>query len=100
MVRPLVDETKLQDLDSIPFEDLRPEFIEQVIHFRKRVTQGLKIKTLNGKQLNGDMYCNMMSSYVTAINEGAVPNIENAWNYMCQEQCQKIQEDCEALFDK
>jgi hypothetical protein len=100
MVRPLVDEAKLQDLDAIPFEDLRPDFIEQVIQFRKRVTQGLKIKTLNGKQLNGDMYCNMMSSYVTAINEGAVPNIENAWNYMCQEQCQKIQDDCEAIFDK
>lgn len=30
------------------------------------------------------MYCNMMVSYVGAINEGAVPNIENAWNYMCQ----------------
>ena len=45
------------------------------MQFRKRVTQGLKIKTLNGKQLNGDMYCNMLSSYVTAINEGAVPNI-------------------------
>ncbi len=84
MVRPLVDETKLQDLDAIPFEELRPDFIEQVIQFRKRVTQGLKIKTFNGKQLNGDMYCNMMSSYVGAINEGAVPNIENAWNYMCQ----------------
>ena len=75
MVRPLVDETKLQDLDSIPFEELRSDFIEQVIQFRKRVTQGLKIKTLNGKQLDGEMYCNMMSSYVTAINEGAVPNI-------------------------
>jgi hypothetical protein len=55
-------------LDGIPFEELRPDFIEQVISFRKRVTQGLKIKTLNGKQLNGDMYCNMMSSYVSAIN--------------------------------
>ena len=75
MVRPLVDENKLQDLDAIPFEELRPDFIEQVIQFRKRVTQGLKIKTVNGKQLNGDMYCNMMSSYVGSINEGAVPNI-------------------------
>lgn len=92
MVRPLVDETKLQDLDGIPFEDLRPDFIEQVISFRKRVTQGLKIKTVNGKQLNGEMYCNMMFSYVGAINDGAVPNIENAWNYMCQEQCQKLQD--------
>ena len=64
----MVDENKLQDLDGIPFEELRHDFIEQVIQFRKRVTQGLKIKTLNGKQLNGEMYCNMMSSYVTAIN--------------------------------
>lgn len=30
MVRPLVDETKLQDLDNIPFEQLRPDFISQV----------------------------------------------------------------------
>ena len=36
------------------------------------------------------MYCNMLLSYVTAMNDGAVPNIENAWNYMCREQCQKI----------
>jgi len=75
MVRPLVDETKLQDLDCIPFDELRPDFMDQVIEFRKRVTQGLKIKTINGKQLNGDMYCNMMCSYVAAINDGAVPNI-------------------------
>jgi len=31
MVRPLVDETKLQDLDAIPFDDLRPEFAAQVL---------------------------------------------------------------------
>ena len=40
------------------------------------------------------MYCSMMNSYVNAINEGAVPNIENAWNYMCQEQCRKALDDC------
>ncbi len=31
------------------------------------------------------MYTNLLRSYVTAINEGAVPNIENAWTYMCEE---------------
>ena len=29
----------------------------------------------------------LMVSYVNAINEGAVPNIENAWTYICRSQC-------------
>lgn len=57
--------------------------------FRKRIISGIKVKTLQNQKLNGDMYCSMLSSYVLAINEGAVPNIENAWNYMCEEQCRK-----------
>lgn len=30
------------------------------------------------------MYLCLLNSYVNAINNGAIPNIENAWNYMCQ----------------
>jgi hypothetical protein len=26
----------------------------------------------------------LSESYVKAINEGALPNIENAWSYICQ----------------
>lgn len=29
----------------------------------------------------------LLHSYVNAINEGAVPNIENAWTYICRNQC-------------
>ena len=39
---------------------------------------------MNDKRLNGEMYASMLESYVAAINDGAVPNIENAWNYMCR----------------
>jgi hypothetical protein len=30
---------------------------------------------MNEQILDGAMYCNMLSSYVEAINDGAVPNI-------------------------
>lgn len=66
------------------FDDLRPEFVSQVINFRKRVTGKLKPKMMNGQKLSGELYLSMLNSYVGAINDGAVPNIENAWNYMCQ----------------
>lgn len=34
-----------------------------------------------------------------AINDGAVPNIENAWNYMCKEQCHKISAEAYDMFE-
>lgn len=80
---------KLQNLDKMDYDELRPEFVHQAMAFRKRIITSVKVKTLQNQKLSGDLYCSMMSSYVTSINEGAVPNIENAWNYMCEEQCRK-----------
>lgn len=75
MIRPLVDEQKLQNLDKMDYEELRPEFVNQAISFRKRIVSSVKVKCLQNQKLNGELYCSMMNSYVTAINEGAVPNI-------------------------
>lgn len=60
----------------------------------------MKPKTLHGQKLSGDLYLSMLNSYVGAINEGAVPNIENAWNYMCQEQCAKVINESYEAYDK
>lgn len=89
LVQPHVDEEKLQILDKLEDSELRAEFSHQVLNFRKRVMSNIKPKTFQNKQLNGDMYVSLLTSYVTAINNGAVPNIENAWNYMCEEQSRK-----------
>lgn len=75
LVRPLVDENKLQHLDKLEFDELRPEFVDQVIHFRKRILNRMKPKTLKNKMLDGQMYLCLLESYVSAINKGAVPNI-------------------------
>ena len=39
------------------------------------------------------MLCGLIRNYVHAINQGAVPNIETAWTYICKSQCQKIFEE-------
>ena len=57
------------------FDDLRPEFVSQVLNFRKRVIGSMKPKTLHGQKLNGELYLSMLQSYVGGINEGAIPNI-------------------------
>jgi hypothetical protein len=69
------------------FDKLRPEFFEQVINLRKKILSRMRPKSLNGKSLNGEMYADLIKSYVFAINNGAVPNIENAWTYICRNEC-------------
>lgn len=35
---------------------------------------------------------------MNSINSGAVPNIQSAWTYICQNECQKAIETSTALF--
>ena len=46
-------------------------------------------KILNGKLLNGAMVADLCETYCEAINNGAVPNIESAWTYICKNECHK-----------
>lgn len=87
LVRPLTDERDLQNLSNMEDFQLRAEFVEQSLALRKRILNKAKVKSLNGKPLNGSMLSSLLQSYVVSINEGAVPNIENAWTYICKAQC-------------
>lgn len=42
LVKPLIDETKLQNLDQIDLEELRPEFVSQSLELRTKIKSTLK----------------------------------------------------------
>ena len=100
LVRPLTDEDNLQNLERMELSQLRPEFSEQVNNLRKKVLHRIKPKTLNGQVLNGDMFCSMIKSYIQAINQGAVPVIENAWGFMCKNECLKAMKNSINIYEK
>jgi hypothetical protein len=81
-------------------DDLRADFVEQVMQLRRKVINRVKPKMLNGKKLNGSMLANLAESYVVAINKGAVPNIENAWTYICKSENQKAVEESIMKFEE
>jgi len=56
---------------------------------RKRILNRIKVKTVNNKSLNGEMFVGLLQNYVRSINEGACPNIETAWSYICKNECIK-----------
>ena len=98
LVRPVSNEEDLHTLEEIPQNLLRPEFIEQTNALRVKVLRSVKPKTLNARALNGEMLVALIESYVHAVNKGAVPNIENAWNYICKNECAKALEDAQAIY--
>jgi len=100
MIRPLTNEDQLQNLINIPMEELRPEFVDQVYALRKKVLNRVKPKKINGKNLNGTMFWNLVKSYVEAINKGAIPSIESSWAYICKNECLKAQDDSFDIFGK
>lgn len=100
MIRPLTDEAGLQTLATKPMTELRPEFVEQVYNLRRKVLNRVRPKKINGKSLNGAMFWNLITSYVDAINKGAVPSIESSWAYICKNECQKALDESYDIFLK
>ena len=86
MIRPLLDETNLQHLESVAQSALRPEFLEQIKLLRKRTMFRMKAKTINDQVLNGEMFATLVGQYTLSINDGSIPNIESSWQYICREE--------------
>ena len=89
MVRPVEKETELQNLQNLPDEKLRKEFVEQAKFFRNKVMKKTKPKIFKKKNLNGYMLVELVQSILDAINNGSIPVIENSWKYVMQNECIK-----------
>jgi hypothetical protein len=100
LVRPLTDEENLQNLSNLELSSLRPEFAEQVLGIRKKILHKIKPKVLKGQILNGEMFCSMIDSYVNSINKGAVPVIENAYSFICKNECFKAMKNSIDIYEK
>lgn len=87
LIRPISDEEVLQQVDAVPYNDLREEFREGISVLRKLIFENARPKTIDGKTLSGSMFGGLVRSYVKAINEGGVPTISSAWEGVSLQEC-------------
>ena len=66
---------------------------------RKRLFCRQKPKTLHGREINGCTLYEMAECYVEAINNGAVPNIETAWTYVCANESRRALTEAVSQFE-
>ena len=87
LVRPVSDERLLQQLDDVPQDKLRPEFVAGVQALTSAVLQLAGPKRLGGDILNGAALARLTETYVHALNAGAVPPIASAWEAVASAEC-------------
>lgn len=98
LVRPVESEADLQRLDEVGEAGLRPQFREQVKSLQDRLVLGAQPKLMAGKPVNGRMLCALARSYVTAINDGSVPNVADAWESAAGAQSEKAGKEAVGLY--
>ena len=97
MVRPVEKESDLQNLQNLPDDMLRKEFIEQAQKFREKVYKIATPKSFHKRALSSNMLVELVQNILDSINAGAIPVIENTWKYVVQNECIK---NTQNLIDK
>lgn len=89
LVRPVAQESQLQQLARLSQEELRPEYRDALGQLRHHIYSRVQLKKINNQPLNGPMLVELTRNYVTAINEGGVPTISTAWENVVEHETQK-----------
>lgn len=79
-VRPIDSEDELKNLNNLPFSNLKSDFKTEFLKLKSKVYEESNPKVFNGKKLNGPTLVNLLNEFIKAINQGAVPNINNVYN--------------------
>ncbi|KAL0603907.1 Guanylate-binding protein 5 [Plecturocebus cupreus] len=70
---------KLAQLETLPDDELQPEFVQQVAEFCSYIFSHSMTKTLpGGIKVNGSRLKNLVLTYVNGISSGDLPCMENA----------------------
>ena len=78
LIRPVEEEELLVKLDKLPFDQLRTEFRRKSLILHNKVFNETPPKQYQGKSLTGPVLASLIENYVSALNKGAAPNVQNA----------------------
>mmetsp|Transcript_2311 Transcript_2311/g.4499 ORF Transcript_2311/g.4499 Transcript_2311/m.4499 type:complete len:674 (-) Transcript_2311:1577-3598(-) len=98
LVRPILEESKLQSLSSLPREELRPEFVEQLDGVISLIREKTNVKRMQGQALNGPALAKFVETCLDSINAGAVPDIKKSFQYIAEQTYMEIAQRAEKLY--
>jgi Guanylate-binding protein, N-terminal domain len=94
MVRPCIEESQLQKLNSLTASAFRPEFQKQLEGFRELVkTAAMRPKELGGIALNGPALARLALAAVASVNEGNAPAIQTTFDFLQERRAKEFEEE-------
>ncbi|KAG2424409.1 hypothetical protein HXX76_014618 [Chlamydomonas incerta] len=92
LVRPMLDESRLARMDSLPPSELRPEFKKGLDSLVELLLSRARPKSLRGSLLTGPALAGLAEAYVKVINGGGVPALASTWGSVVAAECRRAQE--------
>lgn len=89
LVRPVVDENDLREIERLPYDKLRPAFREQVEDLINNQLRSVRPKIIKGVPIEGKVYAELIINFAEALNSSALPSIPNTWERIIQREAQK-----------
>ena len=83
LVVPILDELKLQSLDKQSWDNLRPEFENQIFSIRRKIFRDAK------KLCNGYFFLNLFTTVIGCINKGDSLELNSLWSTLEMEEREK-----------
>ena len=96
--RPIDEEKDLQNLNNIPFSELKSNFRTEFLILKNKVYETSKPKILNGKKITGPILADLLYSFINSINSGIVPNINTACDNIILNEIQIVYENCKNIW--
>lgn len=96
--RPVESEEDLKNLMNLKLENLKPSFKFEFLNLKNKIYKESKPKKINGKKLTGTALADIIQEFVNSINDGAVPNINNAWDHVIHQDIKSYYEKAHANF--
>lgn len=92
LIQPLIDEEKLQKLQEVSFEELRPEFQSAFQELRTQLFSLVhaRPKTVGGQVVGASGLVALLRKFVKSLNEGSVLSVNSAWDQVQRSSCEAL----------
>ena len=61
-------------------------------NIRSKIFSKTNVKKINNRNVNGNIFLDMIKQYIQIVNDGNVPNLDNTWTYLCDQENQRAME--------
>lgn len=93
LVQPVIEESALQNLAELPYDDLRPEFRQGLEALRAQLVDLAKLKPSmlpSGLPTDGPALAKLLRRLVGFLNEGKALSLTNAWDQVQHSSCESL----------